>query len=261
MDAIVNGTGAGGDGEALAFDVPCAREGEIALEGGFLLSRALEAGLSVTRVLCVPGREAEVRALLTRSGSSIEPEAAAASGISREAGYRFHRGVFAIAMRPRRLAVGELLAGIASRRAVLALMPEIVDHENLGAAFRNAAAFGASGVLLGPSGPDPYSRRSLRVSMGAVLSTPHARLAGPEALDELKAAGFTIAACVLDSGARDLRSWSRPDRLALAMGNEAFGLSREWRSRCDEPVTLAMGAGADSLNVATALAVFLYALS
>ena len=69
------------------------------------------------------------------------------------------------------------------------------------------------------------------------------------------------AACVLDPEARDLRSWKRPERLALLLGNEAFGLSAAWLSACEERVTLPMLRGTDSLNVATAAAVFLYAIT
>jgi tRNA G18 (ribose-2'-O)-methylase SpoU len=141
------------------------------------------------------------------------------------------------------------------------VLPELGDPENLGSAFRNASAFGCSAIFLGPSGPDPLCRRVLRVSMGASLSLPWTRLSGPAELSSLAARGYSLVACVLDAEAADLRSWPRPERLALVLGNEAFGLSPPWLEACDAGLTLAMEGGTDSLNVATAAAVFLYALS
>ena len=140
-------------------------------------------------------------------------------------------------------------------------VPELADPENLGSCFRNAAALGCSCLLLGPSGPDPLSRRSLRVSMGASLSLPWARLEGPAGLAELDSKGFDVAACVLDPGALDVRDWARPRLLALTIGNEAYGLSSPWLEACSLRLTLPMRGGVDSLNVATAAALFLFAIS
>ena len=60
----------------------------------------------------------------------------------------------------------------------MAVLEGVNDHENLGALFRNAAALGVDGVLLGPRCADPLYRRSVRVSMGHVLRVPFADAAG-----------------------------------------------------------------------------------
>jgi tRNA G18 (ribose-2'-O)-methylase SpoU len=237
---------------------------QICLEGSFLIERALAASLQLESFYCVPAREAWARALL---GDSLEPVILPEADISSIAGYAFHRGAFALAKRPKPRAAAEAL-GKEPGPCTILVLPEVGDPENLGAAFRNAAAFGCRALLLGPGGPDPLCRRVLRVSMGASLSLPWARLTGPEELESLAkgseggpGAGFETAACVLDPGARDLRGWKRPERLALVLGNEAFGLSAPWLAACGERLTLPMLGGADSLNVAAAAAVFLYALS
>lgn len=235
--------------------------GLVALEGAFLIERALSCGLVLERLYCVPAREAWARSL---PSPSLAIELVPESGISELAGYDFHRGAYALARRPAERgledALAEALPQGAVRRTIL-VMPELGDPENLGSSFRNASALGCSALLLGPSGPDPLSRRVLRVSMGASLRLPWARLDGPEELAALSALGFGVAACVLDPAARDLRSWTRPERLALVLGNEAFGLSAPWLEACDELVTLPMLGGTDSLNVATAGAIFLFALA
>jgi tRNA G18 (ribose-2'-O)-methylase SpoU len=229
----------------------------IALEGAFLVERAVAAGLRLEALYCVPAREAWARRLL---GPKLEPEVISEAKISELAGYRFHRGAYALARRPAARALHEVLPPGGASCAILAL-PELGDPENLGAAFRNAAALGCSSLLLGPEGPDPYSRRALRVSMGAVLTLPWARLSGPAELDELAARDIRAAACVLAPEARDIRDYEVPPRLALVLGNEAFGLSEAWLEACPDRVTLPMRGGADSLNLATAAAVFLYATS
>jgi tRNA G18 (ribose-2'-O)-methylase SpoU len=226
--------------------------GLIALEGGFLIERAVAAGLAVEALYCVPARESWARTLI---GAGLEPTIMSEAEISKMAGYHFHRGAFAIARRPPEIGAAAAMGEAVGAATVLAL-PEINDPENLGSAFRNAAAFGCSALLLGPTGPDPLCRRVLRVSMGSSLSLPWAKLNGP---DELGALGLTTVACVLDPGAEDLRSWARPQRLALVLGNEAYGLSPAWLGACAHRITLPMREGVDSLNVATAAAIFLYA--
>jgi tRNA G18 (ribose-2'-O)-methylase SpoU len=229
----------------------------LALEGALLIERALSRGLTLERLYCVPAREAWASALAgERPVPTVLPEAE----ISAIAGYAFHRGAFALARRPPEASLGEILPSARARTTFLVL-PEIGDPENLGSAFRNAAALGCAAILLGPRGPDPLCRRVLRVSMGASLRLPWARLAGPEELRGLGRNGFTLAACVLDPPAEDPRSWSRGERLALVLGNEAFGLAAPWLGACGTRLTLPMAGGTDSLNVATAAALFLYALA
>jgi tRNA G18 (ribose-2'-O)-methylase SpoU len=96
--------------------------------------------------------------------------------------------------------------------------------------------------------------------MGASLGLSWARLAGSEDMGILAQRGYEAAACVLDPEAVDLRAWARPERLALVLGNEAFGLSEAWLGSCPHRITLPMSGGTDSLNLATAAAIFLYAL-
>ena len=233
------------------------------MEGAFLIERAVASGLAIESLYCVPARASWARSLL---GESLSPEVLSESDISAFAGYPFHRGAFALARRPREVAPAEALAPAEAvpadgERSTILILPEISDPENLGSAFRNAAAFGCSALLLGPSGPDPFSRRVLRVSMGAPFLLPWARLCGPEQLAIVREKAYETAACVLDPEAADLRSWTRPERLALVLGNEAFGLSDPWLEACRYRITIPMRGGTDSLNVATSAAVILYALA
>jgi tRNA G18 (ribose-2'-O)-methylase SpoU len=178
--------------------------------------------------------------------------------IERLTGVHFHRGVLASADRPVLPTVAELATG--ARR--LLVLEAVNDHENIGALFRNAAAFGVDGVVLDPTAADPLYRRATRVSLGHVLRVPFARSAAwPDDLGSLRSAGFTIVA--LDPAGDELLpalAAEVPPRVAVLVGAEGAGLSDAARSAVDRRVRIPMAAGVDSVNVATAAAIALSAL-
>jgi tRNA G18 (ribose-2'-O)-methylase SpoU len=174
-------------------------------------------------------------------------------------GYNLHRGALAAMHRPALAPVEQVVAG--ARRIVV--LEDIVDHTNVGAIFRAVAGLGADAVLITPRCADPLYRRSVRVSMGTVLQVPWTRLPEwPGGADILKAEGFHLAALALTDGAVTLDDFaaSQPERLALVLGTEGDGLSRQALDRADTVVTIPMLHGVDSLNVASASAVALWAL-
>jgi tRNA G18 (ribose-2'-O)-methylase SpoU len=174
-------------------------------------------------------------------------------------GFHLHRGAMAAMERPAPVALPELLAG--SRR--VAVLEDIVDHTNVGAIFRSAAALGIDAVLVTPRCGDPLYRRSVRVSMGTVFQVPWARLdSWPGDLARLRDSGFTIAAMELTGDAVDLDVLAarNPDRLALVLGTEGAGMSDATLAAVDLAVKIPMRAGVDSLNVAAASAVAFWEL-
>jgi len=178
--------------------------------------------------------------------------------IEQVTGVHFHRGVLAAADRPD-LPTLDAVAGSARR---LLVVEAVNDHENIGALFRNAAAFGVDGVVLDPTAADPLYRRATRVSLGHVLRVPFTRAdAWPGALEQLRDAGFTLVA--LSPGADEPLAelvTSAPERLALLLGAEGEGLSPAAEAAVDRHVRIPMAPGVDSVNVATAAAIALAAL-
>ena len=176
-------------------------------------------------------------------------------------GFHFHRGALAAADRGVGADPDEVVAG-AGR---LLLVEGVSDNENLGALFRNAAAFGVDGVLLDPTTADPLYRRSVRVSSGHVLRIPFARLKDwpAAAIAGLQAHGFEVLALTPSPTADDLRSLAPAPgrRRALLVGTEGPGLSAGALSAADRRVRIAMAPGVDSLNVATAAAIALHHLA
>ena len=174
-------------------------------------------------------------------------------------GFDLHRGALAAMHRPALAPVGEVLRD--ARRVVV--LEDIVDHTNVGAIFRSVAGLGADAVLVTPRCADPLYRRSVRVSMGTVLQVPWTRLPDwPLGADQLRAAGFHIAALALSNDAVSLDDFAAdpPERIALVLGTEGDGLSAAALHAADTVVTIPMLHGVDSLNVASASAVGLYAL-
>ena len=174
-------------------------------------------------------------------------------------GVHFHRGVLAVGERPA-LPTVAALAAPADRLLVL---EAVNDHENIGALFRNAAAFGVDGVVLDPSTADPLYRRATRVSLGHVLRVPFARaVAWPSTLDELRLLGFTTIALTPDPDAEPLASMVAPppSRVAVVVGAEGPGLTPDALRSVDRRVRIPMVRGVDSVNVATAAAIALSAL-
>jgi tRNA G18 (ribose-2'-O)-methylase SpoU len=174
-------------------------------------------------------------------------------------GFNFHRGVLACGRREPAAPLDAILANLNQQRATIIVCPDVQDPTNLGSIIRSAAAFGCTAVVLGSKCADPFSRRVLRVSMGAALHLPIVESRDLAAdLTRLAAARFELIAAVLDSAAQPLATAERSERLALLLGSEGHGLSPEWLALAHRRVTIPMQLGIDSLNVAVAAAVLLY---
>lgn len=227
-------------------------------ESSRVIARALAAGHRPRAVLLQPNWLPELESLL--AGHDVPVYVTDAAGIEQLTGFAMHRGALASFHRPPLPSVQQVLAG--ARRIVV--LEDIVDHTNIGAAFRSVAALGADAVLITPRCADPLYRRAVRVSMATVLQVPWTRLPDwPEGKRLLTEAGFHLAALALSPDAVPLAEFaaSAPGRLAIMLGTEGAGLSRRALAAADTIVTIPMAHGVDSLNVAATAAVALYALA
>jgi tRNA G18 (ribose-2'-O)-methylase SpoU len=232
-------------------------------ESALVLERALKAGHSPRAVLALGNTVDEAVALV---GPNLPIFTAATELLAELTGYVLHRGLVASVERPPLPDAATLLAG--ARRVVI--LENVVDPSNVGAIFRSVAAIGADAVLITPHCSDPFYRRAIRVSMGAVLQVPWTRVGGwadtgeqPAAIELLTASGFHLAALALNDRAVSLRDFAAnpPDRIALVVGTEGGGLTPEALAAADTIVQIPMRHGIDSLNVAAAAAVAIWALA
>ncbi len=230
-------------------------------EGRLVVRRLVESGrFTVRSLLLSPAAAAEAADLL-----SDRPDLPAfvlpASQLEAVAGFHVHRGCLAAAERGVPLDWREVAHG----PGPLVVLEGIADPDNVGSIFRHAAAFGAAGVLLGPSTVDPLYRKAIRTSMGAALRVPFARLDGwPDGLAAIRETGRTVVALTLSPGSRPLRQVARDLRgtpVALLLGHEGRGLSEGAEALAAVKACIPMAPGTDSLNVAAAAAIALYELS
>ncbi len=228
-------------------------------EGEKVVRRAMAAGYPVRSFLMterwLPGLEEE----LTAAGDVpcfVVTEAVAEA----VTGFHVHRGALASVERPPLATVDDVLAGARS----IVVLEDLVDHTNVGAIFRCAAALGVDGVLLSPRCADPLYRRSIKVAMGAVFSLPWTRIEDwYDALPRLSAAGFTTVALTPTADGVDIATAAGAlgDRVCLVVGSEGPGLSPRWLAGADVRIRIPMTGGVDSLNVAAAAAIACYVIS
>jgi tRNA G18 (ribose-2'-O)-methylase SpoU len=177
------------------------------------------------------------------------------------AGFNVHRGCLAIGERPAPKDWMNLARG--ARRLVI--LERIGDPDNVGSAFRNAAAFGLEAVLLDPASADPLYRKAIRTSMGATLRIPFARVPEwPDALRQFDRDGIAVIALTPSSSAPCLRTIAaqlRDRRVALVLGHEGGGLTQAALDACPLRARIPMSDNVDSLNVATAAAIAMYELA
>jgi tRNA G18 (ribose-2'-O)-methylase SpoU len=233
-----------------------AEHGLFLAEGEKVVRRAVEAGFPVRSFLMASRWVAGLADVLERAAEA-PCYLAPAELIESVTGFHVHRGALASLGRLPLPEVADVLAG--ARRVVV--LEDLVDHANVGAVFRAGAALGMDAVLLSPRCADPLYRRSVKVSMGAVFSTPYTRMARwYDGLDELRRAGFLVLALTPAAGAVALNEVRCPERFAVVVGSEGEGLSQRWLCDADIRVRIPMRPGIDSLNVAAAAAVAFYVL-
>lgn len=223
-------------------------------EGLKIIDRAFAAGCT-PRSLLVQPRWLEALQPLLAAFPDVPVYVAPEKLIEQVSGFHVHRGALGAFERPAEAPWEELLAG---RRLIVC--EDTVDHANLGAIIRVAAAMGWDGLLVSQGSADPLYRRAIKSSMGAALEMPWRRMASDADLARLRAAGFTVVASSIAPAAAELGEFAVPEKVALLLGTEGEGLSRAWLAAADAHVRIAMTAKVDSLNVATAAAILAHAM-
>ncbi|TFB60290.1 RNA methyltransferase [Cryobacterium sp. Hz7] len=226
-------------------------------ESALVLERALRAGHRPRSVLTLGNTAPEAGALV---GEDVPVFVGPGALLAELTGYVLHRGVIASMHRPELPDPESLLAG--ARRIVI--LENVSDPTNVGAIFRSAGAIGADAILVTPRCSDPFYRRAIRVSMGTVLQVPWTRVGDwPSTRALLTRHGFHLAALALTTDAVSLRDFPghEHERLALLLGAEGEGLTPDALAASDTVVQIPMKHGIDSLNVAAASAVAMWAFS
>jgi tRNA G18 (ribose-2'-O)-methylase SpoU len=225
-------------------------------EGEKVVERLIDSDFEVASTLAEPTFAGKIE---HRLAGDVPIYVAARSLLQQTIGFHFHRGIVACGRRRPALPLEHVIQKLTHPRPTIVVCPDVQDPTNLGSIIRSAAAFGCTAVLLGSKCADPFSRRVLRVSMGAALQLPIIESPSLEAdLRRLAPVQFELIAAVTDVSAEPLATAARRERLALILGSEGHGLSAEWLALAHRRITIPMQLGIDSLNVAVAAAVLLY---
>lgn len=224
-------------------------------EGEHLVRRLLASDFPVDSVLVARRMADEIAPL---APASVPVYVVSDTLVHEIIGFHFHSGVMAVGIRKPSPTLGDILRN--KREATLIICPEIANADNLGSIIRLTAGFGADALLLGERCCDPYWRRCVRVSMGTAFTLPILR--SQSLAQELTALrdvhGFELVATVLDDDAEPLDTVTRSPRTGILLGSEPQGLDQKSIALCQRRVTIPMKLGTDSLNVATAAAIFLF---
>ncbi|MBX3416150.1 MAG: RNA methyltransferase [Pirellulaceae bacterium] len=177
-------------------------------------------------------------------------------------GFDFHAGILACAERPAKKSCRDISFDKSTIETWL-ICPNTNLPDNLGTIIRMAAAFGVHGLVCGPETCDPYSRRTVRVSMGNIFQLP---LFEPRDLEaEIRwlrdKGGFEIVAANQSPIAVSANHFRRQGKTALVLGNEANGIPESILALCQRQIEIKLSPTVDSLNVANAAAILLYELT
>jgi tRNA G18 (ribose-2'-O)-methylase SpoU len=235
------------------------RDGRFIAEGVVVLEKLIAAGRHPLRSVLVAAKRLDALGpVLAGLPAEVPVYAAEQAVMDAAVGFHIHRGVLAVGERAA-VAPEALLDGLPERALVIGLMG-IANHDNMGGLFRNAAAFGADAVLIGPDCCDPLYRKAIRVSVGAALTVPFATLAADQEMAAMLAGrGFEVLA-LSPAGEARLSDLTWAPRQAVLFGAEGPGLPQAVMAR-SRTVSIPMAAGFDSLNVATTSGIVLHRLA
>ncbi len=224
-------------------------------EGWRVVLRLLQSSYSVDSILVSENRQRIRQRLPADVPVLVVPHSAAQQLV----GYSFHAGVLACGRHQPRPELNELFARKADQHTIVACS-HLTDPDNLGTIIRLCTAFGVQGLLIGPGCADPFSRRTLRVSMGSAFHLPirNTRYLAHELATLRDQYEFQLTATVLDESATPLFRAQRAPREVLVFGNEATGLGPELLQLCSGNVTIPMDADTDSVNVGIAAGIILH---
>ena len=236
-------------------------EGEVVVR---VLASARQRRFRVRSLLVEQRRVEALRDVIDCLADEVPAYVVAQDVMNEVVGFAIHRGILALGERGAPLTAESLLGSSAIHGASAALLAiglvGLTNHDNVGSVFRNAAAFGARGVLLDSATCDPLYRKSIRVSVGGALVVPFARCDSADTmLDTIEAAGWETLSLtargeeLLDAVVAD----PAPRGRVLLMGTEGDGLPAGILARTRR-VRIDMTPALDSLNVAVASGIALY---
>ncbi len=236
------------------------RQGIFVAEGEKVVRRLLESDLEILSILFTEEWLAALRGDLERRSASPELFVAPKNLVETIVGFPLHQGIMAVARIPKPSTLDEVL-GRSNQPYFLVAVDGLTNAENLGVLVRNCAAFGVQAILVGETSSSPYLRRAVRNSMGAIFKLPVIQLESLTAtLGNLSTRGITTIAAH-PASSNDVTALAEVKSCCFVFGSEGEGISEDVLAACTKKIAIRMSNNVDSLNVASASAVFLHTIS
>ena len=240
------------------------REGLFIAEGEVVLNVLLSPAslCEPVAILIAEKRWEALRSLVEKGSCDVPVYLASQDVLNAIAGFDLHRGILALGRKSEPVSMDGFLDGLedVAEKSLLVVASGIGNHDNMGGIFRNAAAFGAAGVILDQTCCDPFYRKAIRVSVGAILRTPIIQVpTAGETVGGLQGRGFDVLA-LTPSAQMQLADYRPSKRTAILLGAEGPGLPQAVIDQCI-PVGIRMAGGFDSLNVAVTSGIALHQMA
>jgi len=234
------------------------RAGVLVATNAKVVQRLLASSFPVVSALLTPAWFEKLESQLRAREDEINIYIAERPLLESITGYQMHQGALAVAKIPPQPSFESLLES-SPRPLLLAAVEGIASAENLGAVVRNCAAFGAHFLVVSETCGSPFQRRAVSGSMGTIFEQPVVHVDSlVEKLTALRARGVRCLAAHPRPGARKLAAVDLRGDCCLVFGAEGPGLTKAALDACDDTVEIPMPSHMNSLNVASATAVFLY---
>ena len=236
-------------------------QGIFVAEGEKVVRRLLESRFGVVSVLLPEEWAREFEPLFEARPEPIEVYVAEKKLLENLTGFSMYQGLLAIGKIPAQRSLTRILEG-SPKPCLLAAVDSLSSAENLGALIRNCAAFNVQALLVGETCCSPFLRRAVRSSMGTVFQLPIIEVTSLlSSLQELKGWGIRTVAAHPHVEGRILSQAHFAGDCCIVFGSEGTGIAPPVLETCDDAVAIPMPKTVDSLNVASAAAVFLYEAS
>jgi tRNA G18 (ribose-2'-O)-methylase SpoU len=239
------------------------KDGIFIAEGAKVVESMLQSGCRPGSLLTAENAVGKYKAVISQASKRgaavyVAPDAL----IERIIGFRFHKGIMAVGYCPKKRSLSEALER-PKRPIFLAALNRVNDPQNVGLIARTAAAFAVQALVVDNKTYDPYYRKSVRVSMGAVfgLTVCYEYDLAPALLRLKSKYSLRVIAAVAGKRGSDISKANLSGNVCFVFGNEDKGVSGGITRIADEKVRIPISPDVDSLNVALAAAICLYEAS
>ncbi len=239
------------------------KQGIFVAESETVVKKLLNTNLAIVSVLITQYRLDEIRHLIDeRNNKDFKIFVGEKNILEQIVGFDLHQGIMAVAKIPEPSLIEDAVNQSFQPNLLVAL-DGLTNADNLGVIVRNCVAFGVDALIVGETSSSPYLRRAIRQSMGTVFDLQIVHTKNLRETLVLLEEKFNIHCLAADAHANDIsiQDADLKRNICIVLGAEGSGIRKPVLEVCSEKITIPISDRIDSLNVASASAVFLWEVS